>query len=490
MRQPSVRKNYIYRLSYEILILITPFITTPYISRVLGADGIGIYSYTSSIMTYFTLLAALGTASYGAREIAQHRDDKRQTSKLFWEIELLTVGTTLLCLMIWCVIIFVSRKYSCYYIALIPTLIGTMADISWYFTGYEQIKYIVIRNALCKILGIILLFTLIRERDDLLIYMVINSSITLLGNLSMWTYLPKMIVKIDMRSLIFKKHIRETIIYFIPTIATSIYTVLDKTLIGALTGSSYQNGYYEQATKVINIIKSLAFVSINAVMGARLSYLFAEKKYKEIHNRIERSMNFILLIGFGCTFGLIGIASNFIPVFFGDGYGPVIPIIYLMSPLILIIGVSNCLGGQYYIPSNQRKKSAKIIILGAIINFCFNLFLIPNFGAEGAAVGSLIAESVITMLYIRLSNGYITIALLWRISRKRLLSGLTMCLVVMYIGTFINLKGAFLISIQIFAGVCLYTTILMLFKDDMLHELLTMGINIIKQCKENCPWLN
>ena len=120
MRQPSVRKNYIYRLSYEILILITPFITTPYISRVLGADGIGIYSYTSSIMTYFTLLAALGTASYGAREIAQHRDDKRQTSKLFWEIELLTVGTTLFCLMIWCVIIFVSRKYSCYYIALIP----------------------------------------------------------------------------------------------------------------------------------------------------------------------------------------------------------------------------------------------------------------------------------------------------------------------------------------------------------------------------------
>ena len=116
--------------------------------------------------------------------------------------------------------------------------------------------------------------------------------------------------------------------------------------------------------------------------------------------------------------------------------------------------------------------------------------MIPNFGAEGAAVGSLIAESVITMLYIRLSNGYITIALLWRISRKRLLSGLTMCLVVMYIGTFINLKGAFLISIQIFAGVCLYTTILMLFKDDMFHEFLTMGINIIKQCKENCPWLN
>ncbi len=74
MEQPNVRKNYVYRLLYEILILITPFITTPYISRVLGADGVGIYSYTSSIMAYFTMFAALGTAAYGAREIAQLRD--------------------------------------------------------------------------------------------------------------------------------------------------------------------------------------------------------------------------------------------------------------------------------------------------------------------------------------------------------------------------------------------------------------------------------
>ena len=141
MNQPSVKKNYIYRLSYEILILLTPFITTPYVSRVLGADGIGIYSYTSSIMTYFTLFAALGTASYGAREIAQHRDDRQKSSKLFWEIELMTVGTSLICLLVWIFVILFSSGYRYYYLALTQTLFGTMADISWYFTGYEQIKY-------------------------------------------------------------------------------------------------------------------------------------------------------------------------------------------------------------------------------------------------------------------------------------------------------------------------------------------------------------
>ena len=111
MNQPSVKKNYIYRLLYEILILIMPFITTPYVSRVLGADGVGIYSFTTSIMSYFTLFAALGTASYGAREIAQHRDDKKVASKLFWEIELMTVGTSLICLVIWIIFILFSTEY-------------------------------------------------------------------------------------------------------------------------------------------------------------------------------------------------------------------------------------------------------------------------------------------------------------------------------------------------------------------------------------------
>ena len=161
MYEPSVKKNYVYRLFYEILAVITPFITAPYVSRVLGADGIGIYSYTSSIMTYFTLFAALGTATYGAREIAQHRDNKIETSKLFWEIELMTVGTSLVCLIVWGFVILFSKEYRWYYIALVPTLLGTMFDVSWFFTGLEQIKYIVLRNTICKFLGIVLLFLLV-----------------------------------------------------------------------------------------------------------------------------------------------------------------------------------------------------------------------------------------------------------------------------------------------------------------------------------------
>lgn len=287
MYEPSVKKNYVYRLFYEILAVITPFITAPYVSRVLGADGIGIYSYTSSIMTYFTLFAALGTATYGAREIAQHRDNKIETSKLFWEIELMTVGTSLVCLIVWGFVILFSKEYRWYYIALVPTLLGTMFDVSWFFTGLEQIKYIVLRNTICKFLGIVLLFLLVHEKQDLIIYVLINSGISLFGSLSMWSYLPKILKKIDFKTLTFKKHFNETLVYFIPTIATSVYTILDKTLIGAITNSTYENGYYEQATKIINIMKSVVFSALNAVMGSRISYLFAKKKIIEIKKKIN-----------------------------------------------------------------------------------------------------------------------------------------------------------------------------------------------------------
>lgn len=480
MNMPNIKKNYFYRLLYDLLVLATPFVTTPYVSRVLGADGIGIYSYTSSLMAYFTLFATLGTASYGAREIACHRDSKQQSSKLFWEIELMTVGTTLLCLLGWILVIIFSREYTYYFIALIPLLLATAADITWYFTGFEQVKYIVVRGAFCKIVGIVCLFLFVRQKSDLLVYIVLNSVIQLVGNLSMWTYLPRMLAKVDFRTLTFKKHFHETLIYFIPTIASSIYTVLDKTLIGIITDSSSQNGYYEQATKVVNMLKTVVFTSVNSVTEARLSYLFAEKKEDEIHYRIERSMDFILLAGFGCMFGLAGTASRFAPLFFGTGYEPVAGMLHLMAPLIVIIGISSCLGSQYYTPSGRRKQSSRYIIIGAVLNLCLNLLLIPRFSAMGAIGASIISELAITVLYVLFCNGYMSFLLLWKLIWKRLGAGILMCGVVQLIGQ-IQGTEVVVLTVQVVAGAITYGIILLALRDGMLLELIKMGIKLMKK---------
>lgn len=233
MEQPSVKKNFIYSTAYQILNVLTPFITAPYVSRVLGAQGIGIQSYTQSIQQYFLLFAALGTLSYGAREISMNRDEPYKRSKLFWEIELMVVGTTSLALLGWLVLILISSKYRMYYIVLTIGIFAAAFDISWFFDGIEQFKLTVIRNSLFKILGIICLFLFIKKPADLLLYIFITVVSTLLSNVSLWPYMNRYLVKVNPRDFEFRRHFHETLIYFVPTIATSIYTVLDRTLLSS-----------------------------------------------------------------------------------------------------------------------------------------------------------------------------------------------------------------------------------------------------------------
>ena len=473
MSQPSVKKNYTYSLLYQILTMIIPFITAPYVARVLGADGVGIYSYTQSYMTYFTLIAALGTSSYGMREIARCRNDKNEYSKKFWEIELLTILTTAICLIVWLILILFSTKYKIYFIALIPSLLATMFDISWFYTGHERIAYTVIWNTICKIIGVVCIFLFVKSKNDLVLYILLNSLVLMIGNLSMWVFLPKMLVKINPRTFELKKHFKETLIYFIPTIATTIYTVLDKTLIGAITHDNYQNGYYEQATKIINMAKTAVFVAVNSVMSARISFLFAEKRIQEIKSRIEKSMNFILLLGFAATFGIISVAKDFVPLFFGEGYEPVVGLLYWMSPLILIIGVSNCLGAQYYTPAGLRTQSSKYIITGSIINLVMNLFFIPKFAATGAVIGSIIAEMTITILYYVNCNGYLNFKALLKCCYKRLCAGIFMLIVVKFV-SHCGLIGIYLLLTEIIVGAVVYFLCLGLLKDEFVEDAFLM----------------
>ena len=470
MSETSLKVNYLYRLVYEIIILIIPFVTTPYISRVLGVDGVGDYSFTYSVITYFMLFGALGTLNYGAREIARVRDDRAQTSKVFWEIELMTVGTALVCLLVWVGFIVFGGRYSLLFLALTPFLLGTMFDISWFFTGLERVKNIVIRNSLIKIIGIVLLFLMVKTKDDLILYCIINSCASLAGNLSMWFYLPKMLVKVDPGEFRFSHHLHETIAYFIPTIAVSIYTVLDKTLIGLITGSSAENGYYEQATKIIRIVKSVVFLAMNSVMTARMSYLYAEERFDEIKEKLAKSLDMILLLGVGSVFGLLGISHRFVPVFFGAGYGPVEGLIYLMTPLIIIIGVSNCLEYQYYTPSGKRALSAKFVVSGAGINLILNICLIPFFNSQGAVVASIIAELVITGLYLKFCDGYLAVPTILKMLWKRVIAGVFMAPAVYGLGL-IEMNGIVAVILQIVCGIAVYCIVLAVLKDKMLFEL-------------------
>lgn len=292
MKEPSIKKNFIYSMFYQVFTLLMPFITAPYVSRVLGPEGIGIQSYTASYQVYFSLLAALGTSEYGAREISRVRNDRYLRSRIFWEITLLNVLTSAVSILAWGVFICFAAKYRIYYIVLTINLLAVMADISWLFRGLEEFQTVMVRNAACRTGGIICIFVFVKSRDYLLCYIVINALTVLASSLSMWPCLKKYIVKVSRGDLKIRRHLKETLIYFIPTVATSVYAVLDKTLIGLMTQDDAQNGYYQQADKIIGMAKGITFTAINSVTGVRVSYLFAEKRLDEIHQRIAYTLHY------------------------------------------------------------------------------------------------------------------------------------------------------------------------------------------------------
>lgn len=481
MNQPSIRKNFIFRALYELLILITPFITIPYVARVLGSEGAGITSYTASIMSFFTMFAALGTPQYGMREIARHRDSPQETSRLFWEIELLTVFTSAVCLLVWLILCLLWAEYRPYLLALIPVLLGTMFDISWFFTAHEKVGFTVARNAAFKVLGVVLLLTLVKSKSDLTLSIFLSSITTFLGSISMWSFLPRMLVRTDFRTLRFQRHLHETLVYFVPTIAYSVCTVLDKFLLGTLIHDHSLSGYYGHADKLIKIINSLVITSMFTVMEARISYLFKQNKTDEIRRRIRRAMDFSFLLGFGAVFGTAGIAHVFVPVFWGPGWEPVETLLYLMCPITLIVSISYCLGALYYNPSGNRAQSARYVIVDAAVDLILNLLLIPKWGAYGAVAATLAAESVTTWLYVRNCRGYLTAGDLWACSRKRLLAGAVMCLLVMAIGR-ISMPGDILkLGVQVLSGSLFYVTALYLMKDEMLKEMLALAASAAKK---------
>ena len=479
--QPSLKKNIAISTLYQILLVILPMITAPYIARVLGPDQSGVYDFTNSIQTYFAMFAALGTASYGAREIARVRNDEKQRSVLFWEIELMTVMTSTAWIIVWFIFIALTPQYKVIYLVLTMGLFSTMFDISWFFAGMEQFTYTVSKNAVCKLAGVILMFLFVKRPEDLLLYIIIITASTMLGNLSMWLYIPRFITKVDFRRLRFRNHFHETLIYFIPSVATSVYTVLDRTLIGTITNNRAENGFYHYTMQIINIMKALTFSSLNMVLGSRIAYLFAEEKYDEIKERIRDSINYILFMGIGICFGLIGVSGRFVPLYLGPGYDRVVTMLVLMSPIVVIIGVSNCLGSQYYTPSGNRKLSAKFIIIGAIVNLTLNLILIPRFWGYGAIVASLIAETVITVLYFRHCNGYLTADTLFREGWKKLVAGVLMLAVIRILDRFIA-SDIIALCAEVMAGFAVYCALIVLLRDTFMSEIV-MG-KIIRRKKK------
>lgn len=474
----SVSKNYIYNVSYQLLLLITPFITTPYLSRILGPAGIGTYSYTYSIVSYFILLASLGVADYAQREIAYQQDSPHLQSRTFYEVNLirfLLVGISLITYY-FAVSCFSGGHLIYWYQAL--NIVAVLFDISWFFQGLEEFGKIVFRNFIIKLISIVLIFTLIHQPSDLNKYVALLGLMNIVSGLSIWLYLPKYLVPVSRQEIHPFRNFSTILQMFLPQIAIQIYTVLDKTMIGVITGSPLENGYYEQAEKVVKM--SLTVVtSLGTVMLPRIAYAYAHKDYETIKSNMMRSYRFVWFLTIPMFFGFIAVSSNFVPWFFGPGYEKVIPLMQILSGLVIAIGLSNVTGIQYLVPTGQQNKLTLSVVCGSVTNFTLNALMIPRYGAIGAAVASLIAEMVVTLAQFYIVRKIFPLSQVIQQMKNYFIAGLAM-FAVSYVFNQV-LTASFIHTIGIvFSGIIIYTLMLFLTKDSMLFFAINKIISKMK----------
>ncbi len=475
----SIAKNYIYNLIYQMLLILLPLVTTPYLSRVLGAEPIGIYGYTISIVTYFILFGTLGVAMYGQREIAYIQEDEEKRSKAFWEIIIIRSITLSISIILFYLIYGRTGEYALYYRILIIQLLANVFDISWFFQGLEEFDKTVIRNLIVKLLSLVLIFTTVRAPEDLWKYFAIYVGAELLGNTTLWLYLPRYLKRVSIKKLELKKHVKPILSLFIPQIAIQIYTVLDKTMIGNITKDMTEVGYYEQAQKIVKAALTI-LTSLQTVMNSRIANAHANKNEKEIKECLKTSFNFLWFLSIPMMFGIIAVVTKFVPWYYGEGFEGVIPILIATSPILIVIGISGITGSQYLVQIGKQKAFTKSVTIGAIVNIIFNFILIRNFGGIGAAIASVIAEITVLGVQLKYFKEQFSLLEILKLSVKCFISGIIMFAVVRTITYYMPVSITNTI-IQVIVGVIVYIGMLVILKYQFLYDIFNQVIRGIKQ---------
>ena len=463
----KVIKNYLYNLSYQILTIILPIITVPYVTRIFTSEDLGNYGFYYSIVSYFSLFAMLGIGIYGTKQIAAARD----VSSTFWNIYAIQLIASLLALFVYVITLVSIPEMS----GIVPIILGIvlltkMIDISWLFTGKEDFKKITLRNTMVKVAGVISIFTFIKSSGDLYLYIFLIVIFDFSGQFVMWIPAKKFIKRPSFDTKIIKKNLHPIVLLFLPQVAISLYVVLDRTLLGLL-GSYSDVGIYEQGQKLTSILLTVVS-SLGAVMLPRIANLLSERKEKEAQNMVRFSFILYNLIIFPMIFGLIAINEVFVRLFLGQNFQDVKYVLYIIVFNIMFIGWTNILGYQVLVVRNKNKEFMLSTTIPAIVSVAVNITVIPFFGYIGASITSVVVEFLVFAIQWYYSRNIINKNLLFNKDLvKIILSSLVMFSAVMTCKMILGLDGIIGLIIYLAVGGISYLGMIFLLKTVNIREM-------------------
>ena len=453
-------KNYLYNAGYQILLMLAPLITTPYVSRVLGAHNNGINTYTNGWVTFFYLVGQLGIYLYGNREIAYHRDNIDTRSKIFWEITALQVMMSSLALIAYIIaVLLFGSAFKEYFLLQSLWIIAYGVDISWYFMGMEDFKKTVTRNTIVKLISIALIFILIRNEGDLAKYVFLLGFAQLAGSITLWPYLKESIHWVKLKNLRPFKHFYPALLLFIPTITTQIYLIVNRIMLGRMAPQAAVS-QFDFGDKLVKLVLAIV-TATGTVMLPHIANKFAAGDTHGVRQSLYKSFDFVTAFSIPMMFGLMAISGKFAPWFLGNQYGTTGGVIFYEAPVILMIAWSNVTGTQYLMPIHREHDFTISVTIGAVVNIIANIVLISKYGANGAAIATVISEFSVTAVQLWYIRGTIKRRKLFAPIWRYLISGFFMYLVVSRIDNIMNMSIINLI-IQVLIGVVVYVVLVII----------------------------
>ena len=471
----SLKKNALLNMLRTVMGLVFPLITFPYASRILQPAGLGKVNFANSIVSYFSMIAALGISTYGVREAAKLRNDKIALSKFVKEIlSINLISTAIAYLLLSFAILFVPQfsEYRSLLIVCSASILFVTVGMDWLYTALEEFSYITIRSVAFQFLSLILLFIFVRAKDDYLEYAAIGVVSSVGSNICNFIHARRYISFREKVCGNLHPHIKPIFTLFAMSVAVSIYTALDTTMLGFIAGDE-QVGFYTAATRINKIVLSV-ITAASAVLLPRLSFYISQHNDEQFLMLSGKALNLIILLALPCAAGLCLVAKPVILLLSGSRYEQAIPVMQIMNPIIVAISLSGLIGIQIFMPLGKEKLTLASVILGACVNFILNMIFIPRRGAFGAGIATLCAECSVTIFQLAFAWKFFE----WKMIFVHFLQCVAACVAMMVCVSFlmkIELNMILQLVMSVVSGAFAYGIMLLLLRN-------SFCLSLFKEC--------
>lgn len=467
MKINSVKVNFILNTTRMLLGMIFILLTTPYVTRILGAESLGKVEYVNSIITYFILFTALGIPNYGLREVARCRENKYKLSKVVIELGIILFVTTIAGYIILLIFLYNTKLLELKNLVILMSmnLIFTNIGFEWFYQGIENQLYITIRYIILRIISLILLFLIVKNPNDYLKYGIIlvlmNSGSNILNFINLRKYIDFKEIKIkDIRIL---KHIKPILVIFSASVAISIYLQLDTVMIGNIDKSAV--AFYNVANKIVRIPLTIV-TALGTVLLPRISNFHQKNDIENYKKYLNHSLNYILMMALPIFFGVILLSKNIVLTMAGEKFLVSVQTMKILAIIIPIVGIAYFLGYQLLYPRGLERYYTYSVVTAAIVNFIFNYITIPKYLQNGAALGTVIAESIGVIMMLFFSRKLLKEIEFFSIKRLKYFIASCIMGILVYIVTLQNMNNIVVLLVSIVIGIMSYFFTLLILKEE------------------------